>query len=121
VEQLDAEEVEAREKASATLLKHADRILPFLADLSANAPSVERRGRAADVIEAWFRASPAKATGPRLPYGCKIPQLVSAGCGGVREKEEGEKENEGRAVACGMARVTPENARFMKWLSFLKE
>ena len=118
VENLDAEEIDVREQASALLLKQADRIMPFLVELSLNATPVERRGRAADVIEAYFRLCSTKAVGPRLPYGCKIPVMVNAGCNLLREKEDGEKESEMSIMVCGMGRASKETRRF---LSFLKE
>lgn len=115
IEQLDADEVDIREKASALLLRHADRILPLLADLSRNADPVERRGRAADVIEAYFLSIPAPKPGPQLPYGCRIPRLVSAGCGSRVELEEGEQE-ERIAVLCGRGSVSRPSARFLSFL-----
>ncbi len=117
VEKLDADDPDLRESASAHLLREADRILPFLAELSLRAEPVERRGRAADVIEAHFKAA-ADAPGPRLPFGCKVPKLVPSGCGRMREQEEGEDEKNRMMVACGMARAPRESRRF---LGFLKE
>jgi hypothetical protein len=116
VDRLDAEEVEVRERASALLLKQAVGLMPFLVEMSLNGAPVERRGRAADLIEAYFQSVSPKVAGPRLPYGCKIPVMVNAGCGMMREKEEGEKEL--LAVPCGMAIAPKESRRF---LSFLKE
>jgi hypothetical protein len=120
VENLDADEADVRDKASAVLQAHADRIISYLADSSARASSPEARSRAADVVEHHFRTFSGDKPGPRLPFGCKVSVLVEAGCGELREKGDDEEEGKSPVKGCGMASLTKHDRRFLRWLSFLK-
>jgi hypothetical protein len=90
--QLGADSADDRESATAILSRRAESLTPYLAWLSISAPDFEKRGRAKDLLAAYYTA------GPRLPYGSYLPEVLDS-CRG-----------------CGMGRV-PENSR--KFIRFL--
>ena len=94
----------------ATMLAHLKQVTTW--------SQLSRRTVPPTEFEIHFRSAALDKSGPRLPFGCKIPKLVPAGCGGTREAEEGEDETKRVAVACGLGRAPRESRRF---LSFLKE
>lgn len=51
----------------------------------------------------------------RLPFGAKMPDWVSSGCGSHHERQKGEK-NEGVMIACGMAMPTREGRKFVRFV-----
>lgn len=104
---LDSDDVTAREKSAQVLLKHADRIIPYLAWLGVSA-GAERSGRARDVIRRSYAATREDQSGPRLPYGSVLPNFTWA-CNTLVEGTEA-------AIRCGLA-STPSPAR--KFLRFM--
>ncbi len=67
---LDAEDFEARARATARVTKEASPIAPYLVRLASTDPSLERRWRADAAVKEAFQAADPQAPGPRLPWGC---------------------------------------------------
>jgi hypothetical protein len=105
---LDADDAAAREASSRTLLKHADRIAPYLAWLGA-AGGAERSGRARDVLRRCYAATREDEAGPRLPYGAVLPEFTWA-CNMLVEGKEA-------AIRCGLASVPAPARKFIRFMT----
>jgi len=105
---IDAEGIDAREKASTTLAKNADALMPLLVLERRKSTTPERAARMKALIEEYFQKCPEKIPGPRLPFGTRIDP--GWGCGA--------EFNEGASIQCGMARLEGKGERFLR---FLKE
>ncbi|GEM_PF-3939747 len=110
IEKLNADDMDAREAAVATLVRHADAVAPLLVYARLTDPSEERRLRLGMVLRRYFHARPLDQAGSRLPYGT-VRQVYRGGCGGI------EAEEEGRSIECGRARVTEEGRKFLRFLT----
>ena len=96
---LDDASVHARSEASTLVLRHADRMIPYLVHQGLNGESPEARSRCHALVEEFFRLSEAAHFGPRLPYGATRASVAADPC-----------------PACGLA-VAPVRSR--KLLRFL--
>jgi hypothetical protein len=115
---LAAEDIETRERATGTLAAWAEKFVPVYTWKRRTATDPEVRARLLAIIEKTYRAAPSDKPGARLPFGTRVPTFAGAGCGGLREVVEGEKEDMGRMVACGMARVEePKIRMFLRFLA----
>jgi len=115
---LAAEDIETRERATGTLAAWAEKFVPLYVWKRRTATDPEVRARLLAIIERNYLAAPKDKPGARLPFGTRVPIFAGAGCGGLREVIEGDKEDTGRMVACGMARVEePKIRMFLRFLA----
>lgn len=98
-------------RARSFLREQARGLGPWL--LHAKETAVTDRGRRLlrEVMDLELGAPSKRA----LPYGSRMVEFSSCGCGTFREKEPGEPKSNLPAVACGMAMPQPGSRRFMRF------
>jgi hypothetical protein len=106
---LDAEDPAEREKAAKVAGRSADRMVPYLTWISLTAASLERRGRAKDLLRRQFEAAPEDKPGARLPYGTTLPRFVGS-CAGLRAEDEG-------VPKCGLSEAPIRARKFIRFLN----
>lgn len=104
---LDAELLETRERATRTLTKNAETLLPLLILERRTEKDPERAARLRQIVDERFKAADEKLPGPRLPFGSYF--RPGGGCGAERE--------EGVSIQCGMAQLTGKGQRFLRFLT----
>jgi hypothetical protein len=115
---LGADDIVIRDRASAALLKRADEFLPLFAWKRRTAKDAEVAARLKTLVEQHYKSLRMEPFGPRLPFGTRVPQFRTAGCGELREVGDDEKEDSGSMVACGMGRIgEPKVRMFLRFLT----
>lgn len=101
----------------AALLKEASRIMALLIHSLREAKAAPRQQALRAVIDASYAASKPGDTGPKLPFGMELGP-AQGGCGGDSCQEQAPEEKMSRVlVACGMARVKPNDRSFLRYLT----
>lgn len=106
LDDLDAEEIAVREKATESLLKNAETLQPLLVHTRLTATTEEARRRARAILEALFKQAAAGAPGYRLPYGTKLETRTH---GGVPPRDP--------CPSCGLSVVGTEQMEFLRFLA----
>jgi hypothetical protein len=100
IDDLDAEDFAERDAASATLLKHAHGMIPYLVHRIRTEAVIERRWRLEAAVKRTFESGPEAKPGPRLPYGCSGRRGYNDPCPG-----------------CGIARAPDPSRYFLRFLT----
>jgi hypothetical protein len=104
--ELNAESLEVRERATRTLMKNAETLLPLLIFERRVEKDPERAARLRQIVDQRFKAADEKLPSPRLPFGSYFQP--GGGCGA---------EEEGVTIQCGMAQLTGKGTRFLRFLT----
>lgn len=95
------------------LVARAGILLPLLVSERSASSAAPRGNLLRRVIDVHFEALPQTERGPRLPYGIELATGMRGGCGNCGCEEN---KNPPRAVACGMARLSPKDRSFVRFL-----